>query len=1154
MSVRPVCFQFSVLLVSLLSPVRTGAQPVPDPSEALEAVAEEIGHHACCDPQTVALWKQYLGAPQPDTDSLRGTFASAATEFGVPARLLEAIAQVETNWTHIGPSIDRGWGILHLVENPYSDTLGEAAKLLGVDRQTLKDDVAANIRGAAALLAEYAGKERSSFACIEDWLGPAARFSGLATEDLRNLQAETYFRVLREGVETKRLFGDSVRIEPDPSVKIASPSGVQANEKSTDYPPALTSLAPSCNFTSGRNHSIDTFVNHWIGTGTYAGAISWFLTCESSVSAHFVIRASDGQVTQCVRVADTAYHAGAVSAPYNNSRSIGVEHEVTLANPAQWNSPALLNSSTTLARYFCDLYGIPKTRALPGVRGHMEMPGTGTACPGPLPWDTWMSLLTGSSSSPPTVVTDTAINITAASGLVFGRIASDGGSAIVDRRFDWGTNPAGLDRATNVDGTPINVAGSYFSANLTGLNPATTYYYRAWAQNAIGWAHGDIQSFETSGGSATPAIEITGGGNTIPPGSTSYSIDNNTEFGYFYVGEPGQALFSYRIYNRGTETLVLTGDPLAHIAGSPDFSIDTQPASSVGVGAYTIFKILFDPTVAGSHQATVTVESNDPALPSYTFGVHGEGRVRPTVTPTYTLTDTPFPTATVTPTATSTPSPTATASNSATLTPTFSQTFTQTGTPSATATPSPTDTLTPSETATGTWTPTQTETPPSTPTSTASGSPSSTPTLIATPSSTGTSTPTVTVTETHSPSPTARPSATGTLSEDGPHPADTNGDFRIGIGEAASHLQCWRNGDEDCPIGLTAEALFLWRNGECYEHTGAGYHSVPCPQAKGTGRATLFSPSSAKVDAPSAVRVLPDCYAVGTPLNVTITLSFPGEPPSVVLLEDEVPAGWIVEAGAATNGGVFSGGKVRWSFVEGLGNHPPPPSVTYVVVPPAEATGTVTFTGTLATPEETAVGGESSLGEVCPLDVAAIRHLPDCYAPGGSASISIDLILPEPPPQVVLLEDRVPEGWDPSFISDQGNFSGGKVRWSFIEGLGVYPPPQAVTYSLTIPVDATGEVTFMGTLAVPEDVSVTGETVISGPCEGGPTPTPSLSPTGTFTATATGTEEPVTPTATTSPTLTPDPDLNHDGLVDARDLLLLMERWHRATPTPTVLR
>ena len=72
-------------------------------------------------------WRYYLSKPHPGVKTIQKYFNEAAAEFGVPAELLMAIGQVESNWTQIGPGIDRGWGIMHLVQNDYSNTLNEAS-------------------------------------------------------------------------------------------------------------------------------------------------------------------------------------------------------------------------------------------------------------------------------------------------------------------------------------------------------------------------------------------------------------------------------------------------------------------------------------------------------------------------------------------------------------------------------------------------------------------------------------------------------------------------------------------------------------------------------------------------------------------------------------------------------------------------------------------------------------------------------------------------------------------------------------------------------------------------------------------------------------------------------------------------------------------
>ncbi len=281
---------------------------------------------------------------------------------------------------------------MHLVQNDFCNTLGEAAQLINVSEAVLKEDAFQNIRGGAALLAKYAGGEVFESDDIEGWFEACKRFSGLSNDTFQNMQASTYFNTLRSGNQSQTVWGESIIIQAKPSLSIPQNANTSGDLQSStsDYPPALGQFT-SCNFTAGRTSSIDTWVNHWIGVGTYAGAISWFQNCYAGASAHFVIRSSDGEITQVVAVANTAWHAGA-SGYNNNQRSIGVEHEATLSNPELWNSIPMLAASATMACFFTDQYNIPPVRALPGIREHNEMPGTSTSCAGNIPWADWMDI------------------------------------------------------------------------------------------------------------------------------------------------------------------------------------------------------------------------------------------------------------------------------------------------------------------------------------------------------------------------------------------------------------------------------------------------------------------------------------------------------------------------------------------------------------------------------------------------------------------------------------------------------------------------------------------------------------------------------------------------------------------------------------------
>lgn len=106
------------------------------------------------------------------------------------------------------------------------------------------------------------------------------------------------------------------------------------------------------------------------------------------------------------------------------------------------------------------------------------------------------------SSTVPTVQTVAATGPTTTSATINGTITSDGGSAVGERRFDWGTSSGNLNQWT----AAVSVSGNNFSYNLSGLTPGTTYYFRAWARNGstanvgygAGWNIGSILSFTTS--------------------------------------------------------------------------------------------------------------------------------------------------------------------------------------------------------------------------------------------------------------------------------------------------------------------------------------------------------------------------------------------------------------------------------------------------------------------------------------------------------------------------------------------------------------------------------------------------------------------------------------------------------------------------------
>jgi hypothetical protein len=92
-------------------------------------------------------------------------------------------------------------------------------------------------------------------------------------------------------------------------------------------------------------------------------------------------------------------------------------------------------------------------------------------------------------------VTTTAIgNISYTTATGGGNVTADNGSSVTGRGICWSTSPA----PTTSDGNYTEAGGlGSFTATMTGLLPATTYYVRAFAVNQAGTVYGNEYNFPT---------------------------------------------------------------------------------------------------------------------------------------------------------------------------------------------------------------------------------------------------------------------------------------------------------------------------------------------------------------------------------------------------------------------------------------------------------------------------------------------------------------------------------------------------------------------------------------------------------------------------------------------------------------------------------
>lgn len=377
-------------------------------------------------------------APYPDY--FRRAYAAYPA---IPRGTLEAIAFVQSRWQSLAPAAENhghhhmpgAYGVMGLYAGDgFADQVGEAAALLGVPAERIKREPAANIFAAAALLdRQLRGKSAPDLESLAPELGRYAGFGQDPGESAIGDYARASFAfdvllALDRGVDEKGMVVPERAIEwerafpADTLVRLNAPfvrldvaeDRIETEDYaidpvserlmrrqqtdrtpdmqplSTDYGPAIWNPAHSSNYTASRSAAVSAVTIH-TAQGSYAGTISWFKNASANVSAHYVIRSSDGQVTQMVRHAHTGWHVR-----NHNSYTLGIEHEGYVNNSA-WYTTAMYNASAALVRHFCASYSaISCTAAYSGapssginvlptsvrIKGHQHFSGQTHTDPG----------------------------------------------------------------------------------------------------------------------------------------------------------------------------------------------------------------------------------------------------------------------------------------------------------------------------------------------------------------------------------------------------------------------------------------------------------------------------------------------------------------------------------------------------------------------------------------------------------------------------------------------------------------------------------------------------------------------------------------------------------------------------------------------------
>jgi len=509
-----------VFLQRNLSPyLHTTLSPAQQPAPA----DADFGHD-----HKEALLEAFLNRPQPSVATIKKYFSEAANEFKVPVEILMAAGQVQSNWAQVSESLYGSWGVMGIIENPYIQQITTAATLLKTTPQKIKDEARSNIRAAAALLAYY--QKNKPDISLDDWFESVKELTGLTDEKMKTELTVRIYELMKTGSKTVTLWGEIIYVPPVTDKKILEDvvlpqPAIPARTAAVDYPNALAGFS-TCATNYGTRPPgavINFYFVHYIALGTYQGTLSWFSNCASGVSAHYVVRNSDGQITQVVAEAGRAFSQGV--ALYNNE-GIGTEHEVLVANLTMWDSKPMLNAAASLAADVCNRNAIPKLRRVVntdrGIYGHSDV--NATSCPN-LTQERWDTLLNRIATIN-TIVNNQSIAIP-----VLYSIENPGGGTQLTATWKASTD-----------------------ANLVGYR---LYYATNDALN--GWA---LAADETTLAAATTSVSISEAQFVVPPATAAFhfKLVSVVSDG----GNPNIESASSDIYSRssnvtGTKVLIVDG-------------------------------------------------------------------------------------------------------------------------------------------------------------------------------------------------------------------------------------------------------------------------------------------------------------------------------------------------------------------------------------------------------------------------------------------------------------------------------------------------------------------------------------------------------------------------------------------------------------------
>ncbi len=401
----------------------------------------------------------------PPINNYQAEFMQAYIDYPeIPQGMLEAVAFNNSRFFHITHTVNdpesciglpNAYGVMGLTldgKNYFRNNLVTVSTLSGYSTQDIINDPKTNILACAKAYSVLMSNLNAQTNDIASQVPVLIALSELPDDDLQNnfalntqLYSILYFLNKQEyqqaygfplyTINLATIFGeDNYKVLSSPFVIVSEKSIINKNgnhyhkshspggppsTQSTDYGPALTNLL-TCNYSSRNGTSISAVTIHTV-QGSYSGCIGWFHNCNAQVSAHYVARSSDGQLTQCVREYQKAWHVGS-----ENLYTIGIEHEGYVNNPS-WYTNAMYTGSAALVRDICvsSGYGINPTTCWNGpscsggcvkpasihIKGHQMFPNQTHVDPGiNWNWPLYYCKINNCNSGPPNPPTPASTN------------------------------------------------------------------------------------------------------------------------------------------------------------------------------------------------------------------------------------------------------------------------------------------------------------------------------------------------------------------------------------------------------------------------------------------------------------------------------------------------------------------------------------------------------------------------------------------------------------------------------------------------------------------------------------------------------------------------------------------------------------------------